>query len=67
MTRRALGAAVVAVLIWTALGLTATIHDRAQADRIDRAREAIEAEREAALAAIRETEGAELERLGLGR
>lgn len=63
--RRALGALAVAVLVWAALGLAVTIHDRAQAEQLDRAREAIEADREAALAAIRETEGAELERLGL--
>lgn len=64
--RRALKAAGVAVLIWAACAGCATLNDQAQAEQLDRAREAIEAEREAALAAIRETEGAELERLGLG-
>lgn len=63
--RRALRALAVAVLVWAACAGCATLRDRAQAERLDRARESIEAGREAAVAAISETENAELERLGL--
>lgn len=63
--RRALRALAVAVLVWAACAGCATLRDRAQAERLDRARESIEAGREAAISAISETEGAELKRLGL--
>lgn len=63
--RRALGALAVAVLVWAACAGCATLRDRAQAGRLDRAHESIEAGREAAISAISETEGAEFERLGL--
>lgn len=63
--RRALRALAVAVLVWAACAGCATLRDRAQAERLDRARESIEAGREAAISAISETEGAEFERLGL--
>lgn len=63
--RRVACAVAVAVLIWAACGLAATIHDAGQAARLARAREAMEARRAEAAAAISETENAELERLGL--
>lgn len=63
--RRALRALAVAVLVWAACAGCATLRDRAQAERLDWARESIEAGREAAISAISETEGAELKRLGL--
>lgn len=63
--RRALRALAVAVIVWTACAGCATLRDRAQDDQLDRARESIEAGREAAISAISETEGAEFERLGL--
>lgn len=63
--RRALKLIALAVLVWAACAGCATIRDRAQAERLERARESIEAGREAAVAAISETENAELERLGL--
>ena len=63
--RRALKLIALAVLVWAACAGGATIRDRAQAERLERARESIEAGREAAISAISETEDAELKRLGL--
>lgn len=63
--RRVARAIAAAVLIWAACGLQVTIHDQAQAARLDREREAIEAQRAEAVAAIREAEDAELIRLGI--
>ncbi len=63
--RRALKLIALAVLVWAACAGCATIRDRAQAERLERARESIEAGREAAISAISETEDAELKRLGL--
>lgn len=63
--RRALEALAVAVLVWAACAGCATLRDRAQDDQLDRARESIEAGREAAAETIHQTERAEFERLGL--
>lgn len=62
---RALKLMAAAVLIWASLALTVAIHDQAQAAQLDRAYADWESQRAGSIAAISETESAELERLGL--
>lgn len=62
---RALKLMAAAVLIWASLALTVTIHDQTQAAQLDCAYADWESQRTEAIAAISETEDADLERLGL--